>query len=56
MDVGALRFAVAKPALRHRIVRSFEAEAEGVTTDDVVARLLESLPRIDEAAAERETA
>ncbi len=36
---------VARPALRHRIIRSFEAEADGVTTDDIIARLLESVPR-----------
>ena len=35
---------VAAPALlRHRIMRSFEAEADGVTTDDMIARLLEWL-------------
>jgi MoxR-like ATPase len=33
--------AVARPALRHRIIRNFEAEAEGVSTDVVVASLLE---------------
>ncbi|MGA1524000.1 MAG: AAA family ATPase, partial [Planctomycetota bacterium] len=32
--------AVAKPVLRHRLVTSFGAEAEGVTTDTVVDRLL----------------
>jgi MoxR-like ATPase len=32
--------AVAKPVLRHRLVTSFSAEAEGVTTDTVVDRLL----------------
>ena len=32
--------AVAKPVLRHRLVTSFAAEAEGVTTDTVVDRLL----------------
>ena len=36
---------VARPALRHRIIRSFEAEAEGVTTDDIIERLLETVPR-----------
>ena len=36
---------VARPALRHRIVRSFEAEAEGVTTDDIVTHLLDTVPR-----------
>ena len=32
--------AVAHPVLRHRLVTSFAAEAEGVTTDDLVDRLL----------------
>ncbi len=36
---------VARPALRHRIIRSFEAEADGVTTDDIVGHLLQTLPR-----------
>jgi MoxR-like ATPase len=31
---------VAKPALRHRLIRSFEGEADGVTTDAVVDALL----------------
>ena len=31
---------VAKPALRHRLIRSFEGEAEGTTTDAVVDALL----------------
>ncbi len=35
---------VARPALRHRIIRNFEAEAEGVTTDSVLDRLLQSVP------------
>ncbi|MEO0531563.1 MAG: MoxR family ATPase [Planctomycetota bacterium] len=34
--------AVAKPVLRHRIVTNFNAEADGVTPDDIVERLLES--------------
>ena len=33
--------AVAPDVLRHRILLTFEAEAEGVTTDDYVTRLLE---------------
>jgi MoxR-like ATPase len=33
--------AVAKPSLRHRILLNFQAEADGVTTDDVIDRLLE---------------
>ena len=31
---------VAPDVLRHRIVLTFEAEAEDVTTDDVVSRVL----------------
>jgi MoxR-like ATPase len=33
--------AVAKPALRHRIVRNFKAEAEGVTVDSIIEKLIE---------------
>jgi MoxR-like ATPase len=36
--------AVAKPALRHRMIRSFEGEADGVTTDAVVDALLAAVP------------
>lgn len=32
--------AVALPALRHRLILSFEAEAQGMTTDDVINRIL----------------
>ncbi len=32
--------AVAAPVLRHRIVRNYKAEAEGITTDEIVKRLL----------------
>jgi MoxR-like ATPase len=32
--------AVARPVLRHRIVRNFKAEAEGITVDDVIEKLL----------------
>jgi MoxR-like ATPase len=35
---------VAKPVLRHRLITSFAAEAEGVTTDKVVERLLAETP------------
>ncbi len=35
---------VAKPALRHRLIRSFEGEAEGTTTDAVIDALLGSVP------------
>ena len=36
--------AVAHPVLRHRILTNFSAEAEGVTSDVVVTRLLETVP------------
>ena len=36
--------ALAKPVLRHRIVMSFTAESEGVTTDQLVERLLDVTP------------
>ncbi|TAD95708.1 MAG: AAA family ATPase [Bacteroidetes bacterium] len=32
--------AVAKPILRHRIVRNFKAEAEGMTTDKIIDKLI----------------
>lgn len=35
--------AVAPPALRHRLILNFEAQAEGVTTDEVVAQLVEQV-------------
>jgi MoxR-like ATPase len=35
---------VALPVLRHRVLVNFHAEAEGVTPDAVVARLLETVP------------
>jgi len=36
--------ALAHPVLRHRIITNFNAEADGVTTDDVIDRLLEDVP------------
>ena len=36
--------AVALPVLRHRIIANFNAEADGVTTDDLVKHLLEKTP------------
>ena len=35
---------VALPALRHRCLLNFEGEAEGVSTDDVVTNIIETLP------------
>ena len=36
--------AVAAPVLRHRILLNFQAEADGVDADQIVARLLEAVP------------
>ena len=41
--------AVAQPALRHRLILNFEAEAEGVTTDQIVAQVLKDVPKTVEA-------
>lgn len=35
---------VAVPVLRHRVSTNFQAQAEGMTTEDVIARLLEAIP------------
>jgi MoxR-like ATPase len=37
--------AVALAALRHRLIPNFEAEAEGVTTDHIIAQVLRDVPR-----------
>jgi len=34
----------APPALRHRLILNFEGEAEGVTTDQLIAQVLEAVP------------
>jgi MoxR-like ATPase len=36
--------AAAAPILRHRIIPNFAAQSEGVTTDDIVAKLLGTIP------------
>jgi MoxR-like ATPase len=36
---------VALPVLRHRIVTNFNAEAEGIKSDEIVRRLIEFIPR-----------
>jgi MoxR-like ATPase len=43
--------AVATAALRHRLILNFEAEAEGITTDHIIAQILRDVPR-DAAAVE----
>ena len=35
---------IAVPALRHRISANFQAQAEGMTTDDIIKRLIEVIP------------
>ena len=42
--------AVAFPALRHRLIVNFEAEAEGITTDDVLDKILSDVPRDSKAS------
>jgi MoxR-like ATPase len=37
--------AIAHPVLRHRIITNFHAQSEGVTTDSIVDRLLDVVPR-----------
>ena len=37
--------AIAAPALRHRILTNFNAEAEGIRPDDIVRMLIEQTPR-----------
>ena len=37
--------AVAPSALRHRLILNFEAEAEGVTTDHIIAQILRDVPK-----------
>ena len=36
---------LATPVLRHRIVPTFSAQAEGIDTDTIITRLLKELPR-----------
>jgi MoxR-like ATPase len=37
--------AVALPALRHRVILNFEGEAEGISIDDCLQQVLESVPK-----------
>jgi len=36
--------AMAHPVLRHRLITNFTAEAEGITTDQIIDRILEATP------------
>jgi len=42
---------VAKPALRHRLIPNFEAEADGITTDTILDALLDEVPEAPPAVA-----
>jgi MoxR-like ATPase len=42
---------VAYPVLRHRLVTTFNADAEGVTTDQIIDRLIQAVPLPQEEAA-----
>ncbi|MHC4947514.1 MAG: AAA family ATPase [Planctomycetota bacterium] len=46
--------AVALPVMRHRIITNFNAEADGVTSDDIVRSLLEETPVEGGGASPRE--
>jgi MoxR-like ATPase len=35
---------VLHPALRHRLLLNFQAEADGVSSDDIVSGVLEAVP------------
>ena len=45
--------AVAGPVLRHRIKTNFNADAEGITADDLIRRLIEHVPTLSEEAPSR---
>jgi MoxR-like ATPase len=45
--------AVAFPVLRHRIMTNFNAEAEGIKPDDIIRRLIDSIPIDDDLAGSR---
>ena len=40
-DIAAL----APPVLRHRIVHTFNAEAEGITVDHIIDKVLQAVPQ-----------
>src|SRR5690606_10656918 len=45
--------AVAPPVLRHRLMTNFNAEAEGLKADDIIQRLIQHVPVIEEESADR---
>lgn len=46
--------AVTHPVLRHRILTNFSAESEGITSDDVVDRLLKEISEKEERSLDKE--
>jgi MoxR-like ATPase len=42
--------AVAKPILRHRLITNFTAQSEGITTDKLIERILQAVPKNQAAA------
>jgi len=36
--------AIAKDVLRHRVILSYEAEAEGITSDEIIEKVIEAVP------------
>ena len=45
--------AVAPPVLRHRIMTTFHADAEGVSTDTIITKLMETIPTPTENGKKR---
>ena len=43
--------AAALPALRHRVVLNFEAQAEGIESDEVLLKILDAVPEKEKEAA-----
>ena len=41
------------PVLRHRLVTTFNADAEGVTRDQIIKKLIDAVPLPQEEAAAR---
>ena len=44
--------AIAKNALRHRLGLTFDAEAEGLSADDIIEMILDETPEIDRNLAQ----
>jgi MoxR-like ATPase len=47
--------AVALPALRHRLIRNFEGEAEGIEPDDIVTKVVAEVPELTREVAREAT-